>query len=153
MSRPMSMLAILVLSGAAAVGIAPAVAAPQSGIQVVRAWARAPAGGGAAAMYLTLRDAGAEDRLTSVSTDASQMAMLHESVTLNGVDEMRDLSSAVIPAGGTLAMRPGGMHVMLMDMNRRLQAGDTIHAILTFAHAPPLTVAVPVLAAGAPAPQ
>jgi copper(I)-binding protein len=124
-----------------------------SGIQVVRAWARAPAGGGPAAMYFTLHDFGPADRLTSVSTDAAGMAMLHESSEANGMDSMRMLAAIDLPAGGTVTMRPGGLHVMLMDMNRVLAAGQTLHATLTFDHAPPITVAVPVLPPGSPGPQ
>ncbi len=57
------------------------------------------------------------------------------------------------PAGGTIAMRPGGIHVMLLDMNRTLRAGDTLHATLTFAHAPPQTVAAPAFPPGSPGPH
>ena len=133
-----------------AAGAMQAMAAP--GIEVVKAWARAPAGGGAAALYLTLHDSGGADRLTSVSTDAAAMAMLHESAEQNGVETMRDLQAVTLPAGGTVTMRPGGLHVMLVDINRPLHAGDTLHATLTFDHSPPITVAVPVLAPGAAAP-
>ncbi len=132
---------------------AAATAAPAPGIQVTRAWARAPAGGGPAALYLTLHDGGAADRLTSVSTDAAAMAMLHESAKRNGVETMREIPAVALPAGGTVAMRPGGIHVMLMDLNRPLHAGDTLHATLTFDHSPPITVAVPVLAPGSPGPR
>ncbi len=140
-------ISLLVLTAAVAA------AAAQPGITVVKAWARAPAGGGPAAMYFTLHDAGPADRLTSVSTDAAGMAMLHESSEANGMDSMRMLAAIDLPAGGTVTMRPGGLHVMLMDMNRVLAAGQTLHATLTFDHAPPITVAVPVLPPGSPGPQ
>ncbi len=124
-----------------------------SGIEVRQAWARAPAGGGPGALYLTLHDTGAADRLTGVSTDAGGMAMLHESASSNGVETMRDVAAVPLPAGGTVAMRPGGLHVMLMDLGRRLRAGDMLHATLSFEHAPPVTVAVPVYPPGSPGPR
>lgn len=135
---------LLLLTGAAAAA---------QGIQVLQAWARAPAGGGPAALYVTLHNAGSADRLTSVSTDAAGMAMLHQSAEVGGVDTMRDLPSVALPAGGTVTMHPGGIHVMLMDLNRPLHAGGALSVTLTFAHAPPVTVSVPILPPGAPGPR
>lgn len=130
---------------------APALA--DSAVEVREAWARAPAGTDTVAVYMTLHDDGAPDRLTSVTTDAAGMAMLHESRNVNGVTEMRPVNSVPLPAGGTVMLRPGGLHVMLMDLNRRLVAGDTFNVTLTFEHTAPVTVPVKVLPPGSAGPK
>lgn len=145
------MRSLLLATSLTLAAVAPALAG--SGLEVLQPWARAPAGNGPGALYMTLHDAGAADRLTGVTTDAGGMAMLHESASSNGVETMRDLSGVALPAGGTVVMRPGGIHVMLMDLGRKLRAGDTLHATLSFAHAAPLTITVPVYPPGSPGPH
>jgi len=145
---------LLLVASLLAACLAPAGSAgADSPIQATRAWARAsPSGGGPVAVYLTLRDRGRADRLTSVTADAAGMVMIHQSTQQNGVSEMRELQSVGLPARGTVVFRPGALHVMLMDLNRTLRPGDTFSLVLTFDHAPPVTVKVPVLPPGSPGP-
>ena len=64
---------------------------------------------------------------TIASQDASSQAAesleVHETVEENGVARMRPLEEAHIPAGGTLVMRPGGTHLMLMGLDRAAEGG------------------------------
>ncbi len=122
-------------------------------MEVRQAWARAPAGTDTVAVYMTLHDRGASDRLTSVTAAAAGMAMLHESKVVRGVAEMRPVNSVALPAGATVVLQPGGVHVMLMDLNRRLSPGDTFDVTLTFEHTAPVTAVVKVLPAGSPGPK
>src|SRR5271170_382043 len=96
---------------------APAFAQP-SAVQVSQAWARAPASDGTVPVYMTLYDSGGPDRLTSVTTDAANIAVLDQSRDVSGVAQARALNNVELPAGGTVVMRPGGLQVTLMDLNR-----------------------------------
>ncbi len=126
---------------------------PAPGIEVSQPWARATAGAGrSAAVYFTLRDHGAADRLTGASTPVAGMAMLHESTESNGVAHMRMLNAIELLPEHDTVLRPGGLHLMLTGLNGPLRQGQTFSLTLTFAHAAPVTLTVPVLAPGAAGP-
>ena len=121
-------------------------------VSVEQAWARAtPGAGHEGALYVTLR-AASDDRLAAISTPAAAMATLHETRDAGGVMQMRDLPGLALPAGQTVAMRPGGVHVMLMQLAHPLRLGERFPVTLTFDHAPPVTASATVAGAGASAP-
>jgi copper(I)-binding protein len=122
-------------------------------IEVRQAWSRAtPGAAHSGVVYLTLHDKGAADRLIGVSTPVAGMAMLHESILESGVERMRMLDALPLPAGGTVTLHPHGLHIMLTDLKHSLERGESFPLTLTFEKAPPVTVTVPVLAAGAAGP-
>lgn len=143
LSRRMALLAALLASSVAAS------AQPAAPVSVEQAWARATPGAAQdGALYITLRAAIA-DRLSSISTPVAGMAMLHESREVDGVMQMRELPGLALPAGRLVAMRPGGIHVMLMQLAHPLLRGQRFPVTLTFDQAPPLTVLATVAPAGA----
>ena len=75
----------------------------------------------------------ARKRLVSVSTPDADMAMLHESTDDHGVSKMRDVAAFDVPARGVAAMRPGGVHIMLMMLHHPLRPGDRLPLTLLFA--------------------
>jgi copper(I)-binding protein len=93
-----------------------------------------PAGATVAVGYLTITNNGAApDRLVSVDSDISKKVEIHESKMVNGVMEMHEMPNGLeIPAGGTVALTPGGDHIMFMDIKQPVKAGDIIHATLGF---------------------
>lgn len=105
----------------------------------------APVGGG----FLTIANGGgADDRLLAVSTPAAARAEIHEMAMTDGVMTMRPLPDGLpIPAGETVELKPGGYHLMFMELTDRLIEGQTLPVTLTFETAG--TVTVP-LAIGAP---
>ena len=111
-------------------------------------WARPTAGPSKlGAAYLTLKNEGQEaDRLESASTPDAQMAQIHETVPgENGVMRMRPVEGGVaIPAGGTVAFKPGGYHIMLMGLTHNLEEGQRLPLKLTFAHAGSVDVEVKI---------
>ncbi len=122
------------------------------GVAVTCAWARATLPHqDTSAAYLTLNSSSG-DTLTSVAAAEASMVMLHQTTAKNGTSEMTDLDSISLPAGKPVALAPGGMHLMLMDMKAPLRAGDTLHLSLHFTRAPMVTVSVPVLAVRAAGP-
>jgi len=124
-------------------------------IQVKDAWARQapmmPTTGhmhgdtGTGAVYITLRNTGpAPDALVGASSEAAEVVELHETIRDGEVMRMRPVGTLALPAGATLKMKPGGLHVMLIHLKRALHAGDTVPLTLTFEHGAALTLKVPV---------
>lgn len=120
-----------------------------SGIEVSDAWARATAPGqSSAAVYATIANHGGADQLIGVSAEAGT-ATLHRSDHGGGIARMRPLAALAIPAGATVALAPGGPHVMLAGLAGPLESGGELTVTLRFAEAGPRTVKVAVVAAGA----
>jgi copper(I)-binding protein len=118
-------------------------------ISVTDAWARATAPGQTSgAIYATVANDGAADNLVGVSSDAG-MAMLHSNDSSGGIARMRMLGDLAIPAGGHVALAPGGTHIMLTGLKAPLVAGGELTVTLRFATAGPRTVKVAIVAPGA----
>ena len=125
-------------------------------IQVVDAWARqAPMmmpqmgqmGGdtGNGALYVTLRNVASDpDTLLGASSTAAENVELHETLREGDVMRMRPVANLEVPAGGVLEMKPGGIHIMLINLKRALHPGDRVPVTLTFTHAAPVSLEVPV---------
>lgn len=122
-----ALVAALLLSASAAM------AQPAGPVGVDAAWARATTGGDTSAAYVTLSGHGTPASLIGVSTPDADMAMLHESTDDHGVSRMRDVATFDVPARGTAAMRPGGVHIMLMMLHHPLRSGDHLPLKLRFA--------------------
>jgi periplasmic copper chaperone A len=119
-------------------------------IQISHPWARAtPGAAKTGAAYLTLTDHGAADRLIGVSTPAAAMAELHKTIDDRGTMKMRAVDHLTLAPDHPVTLAPGGYHIMLMGLKAPLKRGETFPLTLTFAHAPPMTVTVPVEAIGA----
>ena len=110
------------------------------------AWARATARGqSSGAIYFTIVNRGdADDRLLSVTAARAGTAMVHATETLDGVARMRMVGTLPIPAKATVALAPGGTHVMLDGMTAPLVVGERIEVTLRFEKAGTKTVLVNV---------
>jgi hypothetical protein len=121
---------------------------PSAGsIRVEDAWARPSMGmERAAAAYLVLvNETGRADALVSADSPAAETVELHETTAgASGMMAMHPVDRIDLPSGGRVALEPGGLHVMLIDLVGELSAGDTIELTLTFEHAAPLTVSATV---------
>ncbi len=108
-----------------------------------------PAGAGQnSAAYLTVVNPTAQDdRLLSVSGDIAAAIEIHETTNDNGVMRMHPHGDGFpLPAGSILDLKPGGKHVMLMNLTEPLVSGQQITLTLTFEKAGQIDVAIPVLA-------
>ncbi|MCB2106784.1 MAG: copper chaperone PCu(A)C [Rhodobacteraceae bacterium] len=123
-------------------------------ISVSQAWMRATIGaGGNSAAYMTIANAGsAADVLTGVTTPVAGMADVHQTVEDNGMMKMEAVPKLEIPAGGSVSLSPGGYHVMVMQVGKKLTAGDTVPMTLTFERAGAVDIDVPVVPLGASGP-
>ncbi len=118
-------------------------------ISAVQAWARpTPGGATTGVVYLTLTAKDHADRLVGASTPAAGMAELHISFEDNGVMKMRPVEGLSLMPGQPVELKPGGYHLMLMDLKQPLKTGDSFPVTLTFDHAKPLTVSVTVATMG-----
>ena len=118
-------------------------AGPGGSLAVRDAWIRPADEGGISAAYLTIANGTAtDDALVAVSSpDLATAAGLHETTTGDdGMTGMHHTPSIAIPAGGAVALEPGGFHVMLEGLQRDLVAGETVRLVLTFEQAGPVTV-------------
>ena len=145
------------LAGAAALS-APAAAAGDydlGSIHISQPWSRAtPKGAATGAGYMTLTNKGATaDRVSCVSDDASVQCEIHTMTMEGGVMKMRPVEGGLeIKPGESVALKPGGNHMMFLSLKHPLQQGQTVKATLKFDHAGTIDVDYPVLAIGAPAP-
>ena len=116
-------------------------------LAVSAAWSRASIGTGRPGIvYLAIHNDGAEDDvLTGLATPVSAMPMLHETVVEDGVATMPHVMAVPVPAGTAVALEPGGLHAMLMDLTAPLEEGTTFPVTLTFEGAGEVTVEAEVL--------
>lgn len=101
--------------------------APLERVRVTEAWARPTGEGANAAAYLTIDNS---DTVTvnvdSMSTTHARAAELHETVLADGMARMTPLAGIAIPAGQQLVMEPGGVHLMLVELTKSMNRGDSV---------------------------
>ncbi len=70
-------------------------------------------------------------RLVSASSPVAGVVEVHEMAMEGNVMKMRALTTGLeLPAGKSVALQPGGYHVMLMDLKQQLKAGDAVPVTL-----------------------
>ena len=125
-------------------------AGPQApGLVVSDAWARPTLGQAAnSAAYLTIANtADVADRLLRVRAEVSKTQELHQTIREGDVMRMRAVEGGIaVPAKGSVALAPGGYHVMLIGLTQPLAAGDTFPLTLTFEKAGDIEVTAKVAA-------
>jgi copper(I)-binding protein len=106
-------------------------------VKVTNAWVRAPAPGSkTASAYMDLvseRNAA----LVAAGSPAAARAELHSTSTEGGIMRMRPLPRVDLPAGRTVSLAPGGMHLMLIDFKQPLKPGDKVPIVLSVQPAGP----------------
>ena len=111
-------------------------------VQVAGAWARPVADLAAqdtSAIYLSIAGGATDDALVaaSVPEDVAGTVELHETAAADGdmgggMMTMRQVESIPVPAGETVNLEPGGLHIMLLDVQRVIEPGEAIDVTLTF---------------------
>lgn len=107
-------------------------AAWAQGVEVKDAWARATVQGQMATgafMKLTSKEGA---RLVSVSSPVAGVTEVHEMKMDNNIMKMNAVPSLDLPAGKAVELKPGGYHVMLMDLKMPLKKDTTIPLTLVF---------------------
>ncbi len=121
----------------------------RDGLRIEHPYARpTPPGARTGGAYLTIDNRGNEpDRLLRVATPAAGAAEIHSMTMEGNVMRMRAVAAVEIPAHATTALKPGGYHVMLIDLKQPLVVGETLPLSLTFAKAGRIDVTARVEAA------
>jgi periplasmic copper chaperone A len=104
-------------------------------IVVETPWLRAtPRGAGVAGGYMKITNNGREsDRLVAATLEGAPRVELHEMSMHGDVMQMRPLAKGVaIKPGATVELKPGGYHVMGMDLTRGFKEGEVVKGTLTF---------------------
>ena len=119
-------------------------------IKIENAYTRATVPGQqVAGGFMKIENKGAADQLISASSPAAGEVQLHEMAMDGNVMKMRQVKDIVLPAGGTVELKPGGLHLMFMNIKAPLAAGQTVPVKLKFAKAGEVEVKMPVNAMGA----
>jgi copper(I)-binding protein len=71
-------------------------------------------------------------RLVGASSAVAGVVEIHEMALQNNVMRMRAIEALPLPAGQPVELKPGGYHVMLMDLKRTLRAGEQVAIELQF---------------------
>lgn len=124
-------------------------------LQITHPWSRAtPPSAKVGAGYLKIENTGSlPDRLLSVRMERAGRVEIHEMSVTDGVMRMRELPAGiVIPAGGLVELKPGGLHVMFMDLAAPLKQGERHAGSLTFERSGSVVVEFTVEAIGASGP-
>jgi periplasmic copper chaperone A len=109
----------------------------------------APVGGG----YITITNKGsADDRLVSAASPVAGLVQLHEMKMDGAVMKMGELPDGIpVPAGETVTLAPGGLHIMFMQLNQPFVEGTKVPVTLTFERAGTVGVELDVAGIGAAA--
>ena len=121
-------------------------------IKIAQPWARAtPGGAKVGAGYMTITNSGTQpDRLIGGTLPQAGEVQVHEMKMANGTMEMRDVAGGLeIGAGQTVELKPGGYHMMFMNLHDPLKQGETIKGQLRFEKAGTVDVEYHVEAVGA----
>lgn len=132
---------------------APAVAAHEftaGDLRIGHPWSRAAGANTNGAGFMSIRNAGSQpDRLLSASTPAARVVELHTHIREGDVMRMRPVTDIPVPAGQTVHLRPGGLHLMLIGLTGPLNRGASVPLTLRFERAGEVQVTLDIEAAGA----
>jgi len=116
-------------------------------VKVEQPWARPTVEGQmAGGAFLKIQNVGGADRLLSASSSAAGMVQLHTMSMEGDVMKMREVEAIDLPAGKTVELKPGGLHLMLMGLKSPLKEGSKVPLTLKFEKAGEVKVEVPVAA-------
>jgi periplasmic copper chaperone A len=103
-------------------------------VQIENAWIRPTAPGAkVAAGYLVIKNSGTTvDKLVSVSSPAAEKVETHVTQKDGEILRMREVKGYEIPAKGAFELKPGGAHLMLVNIKAPLAQGQKVPAVLRF---------------------
>lgn len=117
-------------------------------LEITSGWVRAmlpgqPAGGG---FFIVTNKGTSADRLIAGSTQTAGRVEIHTMEIVNDVMVMRPVEGGLeIPAGATVELKPGGLHIMFMEVAEPYQEGATVPVTLEFEKAGKVDLQLPVL--------
>jgi copper(I)-binding protein len=93
----------------------------------------APPNAAATAAFMVIRNTGDKDvKVVKADNPVSKATELHTHLNEGGVMKMRPVPAIEIKAKGEAVLKPGGLHVMMIDLKAPLKEGDSVPITLTF---------------------
>jgi len=118
----------------AALALAATPVLAQNGAHVRDAWVRATVPQQKATGAFMTLDTTIDSKLVSATSTVSDHVEIHEMVMENDIMRMRQVPSIALPAGQAVELKPGGYHIMLLDLKQQIRAGDQVPLTLVFEH-------------------
>lgn len=146
----LAMLTVAVFLGLL-INISPSTAQTIQDLSITKKWIRAtPPAAKVASGYMVIFNSGSNDEtLTAVDFIGAEKTEIHEMKMDDGIMRMRPLIDGVkIPAGKTITLKTGGIHLMFKGLKAQLVQGQKLPIKLTFANAGEITVEFVVLSMG-----
>jgi copper(I)-binding protein len=104
-----------------------------------------PPGQPNSAVFMSLENqTGTSQALVGAESAVSESVELHTHVEEGGMMRMRRIEKVEIPAGETVTLKPGGLHVMLLGLKQPLEPGETVDLTLIFEDGSRMPVQAPV---------
>ena len=114
-------------------------------LKIENPYARATAPGQkAAGGFMKIENKGADDQLIAASSPVAGEMQLHTMAMDGNVMKMREVKAIDVPANGSVDLKPGGLHLMFMDIKTPLKAGEAVPVKLKFQKAGEVEIKVPV---------
>lgn len=145
MKTPFRHLPLLIAAACCLPASAPVLAA-DADLSVADPYVRmVPPGTPTTGAFMIIKNNGAADRkLLGVDSPIAKTVELHRHINDNGVMKMRQVGEIDVKARGEAILKPGGYHVMLIDLKQALKEGETIPMTLTFDDGSTKKIDVPV---------
>ena len=99
-------------------------------VQVQDAWIRATVPGLMATGMFAKITSATDAKLISASSPVAAVVEVHEMKLEQGIMKMRAVTALDLPAGRSVELKPGGYHVMLMDLRQTMKAGEVVPVTL-----------------------
>lgn len=101
-------------------------------LEIVHPYIPASAGKTAAGYFSITNHGSTSDSLVAIKADVPHATVHATETDASGVSRMTPVPALEIPAGGTVTLQPGGLHVMFMGLAHPLADGDQLPATLVF---------------------
>lgn len=124
-------------------------------IKIEQPWTRVtPRGAKVGGGFVKITNTGATpDRLAAIKTDVSGVVEIHEMKMVDGVMKMRAIDRGIdLAPGKTVELRPGGYHIMFIDLKKPIAKDTPVKATLVFEKAGEVEVEFAVAPIGSKAP-
>ena len=124
----------------------PGLALSSQDIEIIEPYARAvTAAQSNSAVFMRLRNnSDKEHKIINAKGNVSSVVELHTHVNDNGVMRMRKVNEISIPPNSTTELKPGGLHIMLIGLDKGLNVGDKVELEIEFADNSKAVINAPV---------
>ncbi len=119
---------------------------PASNLTVSSARSNACKAGDDCGVFMLIANSASQaDTLVGAKTDVAESAGLHTVVKdAQGMMKMTPVENIPVPGSGSVELKPGSLHIMLMKLNKELKTGDTFALTLKYQKAGDMAVQVKV---------